>query len=202
MTRLKIMVLSDEPCRILYENYRKEVLEDIDLIVSCGDLPYDYLSFIATVFRGPVLYVHGNHDARYEYNPPLGCVCIEDQIYTYKGIRFLGLGGSHKYNGNAWQFTQKEMTRRVKKLWMKLRKSKGFDVLVTHSPAYELYDDKDPAHIGFRIFNELLEKYHPQLFLYGHVHLNYGERPRVFFHGSTLCVNGFERYIVEIEAPR
>lgn len=202
MTKLKIMVLSDEPCRILYENYRKEVLEDIDLIVSCGDLPYDYLSFIATVFRGPVLYVHGNHDTRYEHHPPLGCICIEDQIYTYKGVRFLGLGGSHKYNGNEWQFTQKEMTRRVKKLWMKLRKSKGFDVLVTHSPAYELYDGKDPAHIGFKIFNELLEKYRPELFLYGHVHLNYGDRPRAFFHDQTLCVNGFERYIVEIEVPR
>ncbi|WP_297053418.1 metallophosphoesterase [uncultured Dubosiella sp.] len=199
MTKMRIMVLSDEPCLVLSDAYRPEVLEGIDVIVSCGDLPYDYLSFIATVFRGPVLYVHGNHDAKYKYKPPLGCLSIEDRIYTYKGVRFLGLGGSHRYNGVEWQFTQKEMDKRVRKLWFELCKSKGFDVLVTHSPAFGHYDGADPAHTGFKVFNDLIERYKPKLFLYGHVHLSYGSRPREFVIGNTRCINGYERYIIDLE---
>ena len=30
---------------------------------------------------GTLLYVHGNHDARYQDDPPLGCICIEDQMF-------------------------------------------------------------------------------------------------------------------------
>ena len=42
----------------------KEDYADIDLVISCGDLKADYLSFIATMIAVPVLYVHGNHDDR------------------------------------------------------------------------------------------------------------------------------------------
>ncbi|WP_305152137.1 metallophosphoesterase [uncultured Dubosiella sp.] len=202
MTSLRILVLSDEPCKLLWEYYRPETFKGIDLIISCGDLPADYLTFIATVFRGPVLYVHGNHDAKYDQKPPEGCICIEDEIYTYKGVRILGLGGSHKYNGTRWQFTQKEMTKRVRRLWYPLFRNKGFDILVTHSPAFGVQDGKDWAHQGFRVFNELIEKYQPKLFLYGHVHLNYGDHARECRIGNTLCVNGFERYVIDYKMPQ
>jgi uncharacterized protein len=33
-----------------------------DLVVSCGDLPFDYLEYIVTVSSAPLLYVPGNHD--------------------------------------------------------------------------------------------------------------------------------------------
>lgn len=45
----------------------------------------------------PSLYVHGNHDDKYNVKPPEGCICIEDEIYEYEGVRFLGLGGSNRY---------------------------------------------------------------------------------------------------------
>jgi 3',5'-cyclic AMP phosphodiesterase CpdA len=33
-----------------------------DVVVSCGDLPFEYLEYIVTVLSVPLLYVPGNHD--------------------------------------------------------------------------------------------------------------------------------------------
>ena len=188
---LKILAISDEVSKALYEYFDPKKLEGIDMIVSCGDLPAYYLTFWATVFRGPVLYIHGNHDVKYAYKPPEGCICIEDTIYEYKGVRFLGLGGSYQYNSTEWQFTEKQMEKRVRKLWWMIRKYKGFDVLVTHAPAYRLSDGKDLCHRGFRAFRILMDKYAPKLYLYGHVHMSYGDFPRKFYYKHTLCVNAY-----------
>lgn len=119
---------------------RKRIFKGIDIIVSCGDLNPSYLSFLTTMVGVPLLYVHGNHDDKYNVKPPEGCICIEDEIYEYEGVRFLGLGGSNRYKPGENQYTQKEMTKRVKKLWWKLKRKNGFDVLVTHSPAKGLHD--------------------------------------------------------------
>ena len=49
--------------------FEKEKLDGIDLILSSGDLNPHYLSFLATFTTAPVLYVHGNHDDKYEKDP-------------------------------------------------------------------------------------------------------------------------------------
>ena len=76
----------------MWDFYEPGKLKDIDLIISCGDLNPDYLMFLVTLSNVPVLYVHGNHDEKYETKPPEGCVCIEDDIFVFKGVRILGLG--------------------------------------------------------------------------------------------------------------
>ncbi len=91
------MVFADQKSKLLYDYYDPERMKDIDLIISCGDLPQEYLSFFVTLCNVPLLYVRGNHDKSYDANPPEGCTCIEDDIYVYKGIRILGLGGSMQY---------------------------------------------------------------------------------------------------------
>ena len=99
---MKILFLSDEESKAYWDYFRKEDFSEIDLIVSCGDLKASYLSFLATMTTVPVLYVHGNHDDKYEINPPDGCICIEDDIYEYEGVRILGLGGSYRYKMGRW----------------------------------------------------------------------------------------------------
>lgn len=148
----KILVLADEPVKAFWEYYNKDRFQGIDLIISCGDLPARYLTFIATVFRGDVLYVHGNHDEGYTHKPPEGCICIEDTIYEWRGLRILGLGGSYRYRPGAYQYTEKEMQRRLLKLKYKLWRKKGIDILVTHSPARHLHDGHDLPHRGFETF--------------------------------------------------
>jgi len=171
---MKILAISDEESKYLWEYYDKSCLEDIDLIISCGDLDPRYLSFLVTLSSVPVLYVHGNHDGKYEKLPPEGCICIEDRIYVYHGIRILGLGGSMRYSSGTHQYTERQMRQRVTRLKFQLFRRRGFDILVTHAPAFQLNDGRDLPHQGFQVFRALLEKYRPKYFLHGHVHLSYG----------------------------
>ena len=70
---MKILAVSDEECPALWDYYVPGRLKEYDLIISCGDLKADYLSFLVTMGRAPVLYVAGNHDNRYQHEPPGGC---------------------------------------------------------------------------------------------------------------------------------
>lgn len=198
---MKIMVLADVESKYLWDYFEKKKLEGIDLIISCGDLAPHYLSFLATFTHAPVLYIHGNHDVCYEETPPEGCICIDGDIYTYQGIRILGLGGcmEYKFKGAPHQYTERAMERRVRKLKRKLKKSGGFDILVTHAPAYQLNDSTDLPHTGFQCFKTLMEEYSPTYFCHGHVHINYGRNfVRESMYENTKVINAFERYIIEI----
>lgn len=196
---MNIMVLADCESKALYDFYDPERMKDIDLIISCGDLKAKYLSFFATLCPVPVLYVRGNHDSRYEKEPPEGCICIEDEIYVHKGIRILGLGGSMEYiPGAKNQYSEQQMERRIRKLKHKLKRQKGFDILVAHAPAAGINDLVDRPHRGFVALRDLLEKYEPRYFFHGHVHANYScNFKRVDVFGKTTVVNGYEYYVVE-----
>lgn len=196
---MKILALSDLESPLLWDHFDRSRLDGVELILSCGDLDPRYLSFIATFAHAPVLYVHGNHDDRYASVPPEGCVCVEDQIYTYKGIRILGLGGSMRYKQwGAHQYTQRQMDRRVLRRKLELLRRGGFDILLTHAPAMDLNDGDDLAHMGFDAFNVLMDRYRPKYFIHGHVHMNYGqEYPRLSSYGETQVINAYECYTFE-----
>ena len=196
---MRILTVSDEESPYLWEPNAAQKLKDFDLILSCGDLKADYLSFLVTVARCPVLYVHGNHDGHYATRPPEGCDCIEDKLVVYNGIRILGLGGSVRYRPGPHQYTERQMRKRIRKLRLALWRAGGVDVVVTHAPPLGVGDGEDLAHRGFDAFRELLEKYQPQYLLHGHVHLNYGvDRTRLRQYGSTAVINTSERYTLEL----
>ena len=205
---MKILALSDQESLGLWDYFDSSRLDGIDLILSCGDLNPHYLSFIATFAHAPVLYVHGNHDDRYADVPPEGCICVEDQVYTCKGVRILGLGGSMRYKQKGkHQYTQRQMDRRVWKQKLALLRRGGFDILLTHAPALGLNDGEDLAHTGFEVFNTLMDRYQPRYFMdryrpksiiHGHVHMNYGmEYPRLSTYGETQVINAYETYTFE-----
>lgn len=197
---MKILLLADQAEPTLWERLDKRKLEGVELILSCGDLPAEYLSFLTCFTTAPILYVHGNHDGRYEKKPPEGCTCIEDRVYVHNGLRILGLGGSMCYNQGAHQYTEQQMRRRVQRLRFTLWRKKGFDVLLTHAPAYQLGDDRDLAHTGFQAFLDLIDRYHPQLFAHGHIHQSYRyDFKRVRQRGQTQVVNASGYYIVDLD---
>ena len=196
---MKILILSDVESKYLWDYFEKEKLEGIDLILSCGDLKPQYLSFLASFTKAPVLYVRGNHDDCYEIDPPDGCICIEDYIYNFNGLRIMGLGGSIKYNNGKNQYTQNQMKKRVKRMWFKLMRNHGFDILLTHAPAAGFHEGDDRAHKGFDIFSELIDRYHPKFFIHGHVHKDYSRNfVRQDQIGDTTVINGYERFTLEI----
>ena len=197
---MKILAIADEESKYLWDYFDKSKIEGIDLISSCGDLNPHYLSFLVTLSSVPVLYVHGNHDGKYENIPPEGCTCIDDEIYVHNGVRILGLGGSMRYKPGPHQYTEWQMRQRVAKLKFKLFKSRGFDILVTHAPAYQLNDGMDLPHQGFQVFKTLMEKYRPKYFLHGHVHLSYGRgHKRYDKYQDTHVINAYERCVFEFE---
>ena len=196
---MKILAVADEESTALWDYYVPGRLKEYDLIISCGDLAADYLSFLVTMGRSPLLYVHGNHDTSYDVNPPDGCDCIDDCLVVYNGIRILGLGGCLRYHPGAHQYSEKEMHRRIRKLRYALWRSGGVDIVVTHAPPRGLGDDNDPAHWGFEALVELLDKYQPAYLLHGHVHSNYSmNRSRINTRGSSTIINTFERYTLEL----
>ena len=196
---MKILIISDEECPFLWDYYVPGRLDGYDLILSCGDLNARYLSFLVTMAKCPVLYVHGNYDTGYKYNPPEGCDCIDDALVVYNGVRILGLGGCRKYHPGAHQYTEKQMRRRIFRMMWQIRRLGGVDIVVTHAPPEGLGDDDDPAHWGFAAFREFLDKYHPAYFVHGHVHMTYGHNmPRVRDYNGTTLINAYERYTLEL----
>ena len=196
---MKILAVSDEECAALWDYYVPGRLSEYDLILSCGDLKSDYLSFLVTMGRAPVLYVHGNHDTGYDRYPPEGCDCIDDQIVVYNGIRILGLGGCRKYHPGQHQYTEAQMRRRIAKLRYRLWRLGGVDIVVTHAPPLGVGDAEDPAHVGFQALLELLDQYKPKYLLHGHVHLTYGpDKTRVRQYQHTRVINVSERYVLDL----
>ena len=196
---MKILLLGDRECPSLWDYYHTGALSDYDIILSTGDLDAEYLSFIVTMARAPVLYVHGNHDDSYEKFPPEGCDCIEDDLVICKGLRILGLGGCLEYSGGPHQHSENQMRRRIRRLHRKIRKAGGVDIVLTHAPAAGYGDAKDHAHRGFECFVELIERYHPRYLIHSHVHLNYGHGiPRILQKDDTTIINAYERFDLEV----
>mgnify|MGYP002513038744 CR=1 FL=1 len=196
---MKILIVADEECPALWDYYVPGRLKVYDLILSSGDLKGDYLSFIVTMARCPLMYVHGNHDGTYDDEPPEGCDSIEDKLVVYNGLRILGLGGCRRYHPGAHQYTEKEMRKRIRKLRWQIAKYGGVDIIVTHAPPRGVGDGEDRAHQGFECFLELMDTYRPRYLLHGHVHLSYGrDRTREREYHDTKVINVCEKYVIDI----
>lgn len=197
---MKILLISDEESKYLWDHYQPGRLDGIDLIISCGDLSAEYLTFLVTMGRAPVYYIHGNHDDKYAHKAPEGCVCIEDKVVEFGGVRILGLGGSIRYGRGTHQYTERQMAWRVFKAHWRIKRKKGVDLIVTHSPVRGLGDQDTRTHRGFECFHKLLDTHKPKYWAYGHVHMRYSsQHARVIEHGPTRLINACERYIIEIE---
>ena len=171
---MQILVLADDPVPRLWSEYGKDTLRQADLILSCGDLPSAYLSYLTCFSSAPVVYVHGNHDHNYDKKPPEGCINAEGHVVLVKGIRILGLGGSMRYRPEVpCMYTEEEMAARIRKLRLELKRSRGFDLLLAHSPIAGLGDQEDLPHRGFECFKPLLSQYRPRIMFHGHVHQAY-----------------------------
>ena len=87
---MKILCLADEENKAYWDYFRKEKLDDIDLILSCGDLKADYLTFLVTMGHAPLLYIHGNHDEGYRARPyqRQGLACYGEQSHGNHYIQY------------------------------------------------------------------------------------------------------------------
>ncbi|MCP4670976.1 MAG: metallophosphoesterase, partial [Desulfobacula sp.] len=171
-------------------------LKQIDLILSCGDLPAEYLTYLVTVFNVPLFYIRGNHDTSFEINPPQGCVDIHGKIVVYNGIRIMGWQGSHWYNGKQLQYTEGQMKKMIFIAKLKIWWNRGVDLIISHAPPKDIHDGKDPCHKGFKCFKDLIFDYSPNYFLHGHIHTSFKNREaRKTRINNTDVVNTFGYYV-------
>src|SRR5919106_1129590 len=197
---VRVLAIADEVNEALYEpgNLKRAAP---DVVVSCGDLPFDYLEYMVTILNVPLLYVPGNHDPdlgrrvelegafglapidvaaeRPDTPPPgpEGCTNVDGRVERARGLRVGGLGGSVRYRHGPNQYTQRQMRRRARRLARRARHLGGLDVLVTHAPPLGLGDEDDPAHRGFDAFHWLAGRLRPKLLVHGHIHPYGHERP-------------------------
>jgi len=207
---VKILALSDQVSKAIYSTQICERFGDVDLVLSCGDLPYSYLEFVATMLDVPCLFVHGNHDAP-EYTSggqvltsPGGWTDIDGRSVRVKGISVAGLEGSMRYKPRApYQYTEQEMLFKALRLvpflaMNRLRYGQYVDVLITHAPPLGIHDGKDWPHRGFRIFRDLITRFRPRYLLHGHKHL-YGPETWRTRHQQTEVINVYPFRIIEFD---
>ena len=209
---MKILAVSDTIVDRLYSSRLKDYFGDVNFVLGCGDLPYDYLEYLASALNIPVLYVPGNHDPAYnERNPAAraeGCENLDRRVINVKGLTVAGLGGSIRYKpGHANQYSQNEMYVRAfsflpSLLWSRARAGRVLDLFIAHSPPRGIHDDDDLPHHGFEAFLNLLRIVRPRYFLHGHtlVYKSNLETPVTKF-GETTILNIYPYRILEVE-PR
>ena len=192
-----VLAVSDEPDEALAAD--PSAASAADLILACGDLPFDYLGGLMNALDVPLVFVPGNHDpdlsgyrtsragltlrAGIPVRPPWpdGAINADGRIVDVAGLRIAGLGGCLRYSPGPNQYSDRQQARRAMALrararWHRLRRG-GVDVLITHAPPRGAGDGDDPPHRGFTALHGLAGALRPSLLLHGHVH-PYGNRTR------------------------
>ncbi|MCL4858687.1 MAG: metallophosphoesterase [Caldilineaceae bacterium] len=185
---MRALVISDKVEPILYSPAINERIGPVDLILSCGDLPFYYIEFIVSMVNRPAYYVFGNHGREFEYQSgkgdqwnrqtaPLGAVNLHLCTEKVNNLLLAGLEGSIRYNDSSEaQYTDNEMWMNILRLAPalavnRLRYGRWLDVLVAHSPPFGIHDKPDRAHTGFRSFLPFMRFFKPRYLLHGHIHL-------------------------------
>lgn len=197
---MKILAVSDRVESILYDKFDEANFPGIDLILSCGDLPPEYLSFLAARFNVPLYYVLGNHDIRFDSKQPNGCTDIHARLVQFRCINVLGLEGSRWYNGGVHQYTEPQMRKIIRRLRTKIWRKKGVDIVITHAPPRHIHDAEDQCHKGFWAYKWLIDRYSPRYFIHGHIHLNFTDpSQRISIVKETKIINAYGYFIFELE---
>lgn len=217
---MKILCVSDEVDPLVYSPRAKEHFTDIDFILSAGDLPMEYLGFIASTFNKPLFFVFGNHNLKYlslftgklrqsaltkTEAPPhrFGSTHIDGKIIKYKDMIIAGIGGSYRYNDGQNQFRDYQIYLKIIKMiprmiYNKIRYGRYIDILLTHAPPYGINDKKDLCHRGFKALLWFIKMFKPAYLLHGHIHLYNSLETRISQYYNTKIINVFKHYVLEV----
>lgn len=192
---MKILSISDRQEAAILRNDVGETFADVDLVLSCGDLPPEYLIQLAARLQVPLYYVRGNHDLRYDSKALYGCTDLHSRIVRVQGIRMMGLEGSRWYNGGPFQYTDYEMGLKILGLWPRIWFNGGIDLVIAHAPPRHIHDAEDLCHQGFRSFRWLIRLFAPSYFIHGHIHAQFDDpSQRLTKVGRTCVVNTYGYY--------
>jgi Calcineurin-like phosphoesterase len=190
-----------------------------DLILGCGDLPFEYLGYLMNALDVPLVFVPGNHDADLSgyrlsragltlraglpARPPWpdGAVSADGRVVDVAGLRIAGLGGSRRYRPGPNQYSDRQQASRARSLRRQARRGqrgrRRVDVLLTHAPPRGVGDAADPPHQGFAALHGLVAALQPGVLLHGHVLRCDAATPDRRL-GRTAVRNVIGRHLVDI----
>ncbi len=219
---MKILCIADHVDPLVYSAAVKERFHDIDLVLSAGDLPMEYLGFLASSLNRHIGFVFGNHNLRElptflrgetsplqaltldaETRNYFGSTCLENRIRNMEGLLIAGLGGSRRYNDGLHQFSEGEMRWRIARLiprllWNRIRYGRYLDILLTHAPPRHVQDREDVCHQGFMAFRWFISRFRPRYLIHGHIHLYDINEPRSTYFLNTEVINAYDHLVLEI----
>lgn len=119
----RALVVADEVDHALWSDVGR--VGSVDLLLSAGDLPFDYLEFLVDALEVPAVMVPGNHDRELggytlhaglsvragfpeRWPGPRGWANADTRVVTAAGLRIAGLGGSVRYSGGPNQWTDRK----------------------------------------------------------------------------------------------
>ncbi len=206
--------ISDRVVDIIYSRHIQQRFGDIDLVLSCGDLPYYYIEYIVSSLNSPVFFVRGNHDKEVEYSSggpyhgPHGAIDLHQKVVRANNLILAGVEGSIRYSRGSYQYTQFEMWLNIlplipKLLLNRLRYGHALDILVTHAAPWGIHDKQDWTHQGIHAFRWLLDTFQPAYHFHGHVHLYGVDALHQTTYKHTQVINSFDyrRVTLDLNIP-
>lgn len=206
---MKILTVSDQAIERLYTLSASGHFQDVELILGCGDMPFEYLEYLVTMLNVPLFYVPGNHDP--QHNPrqesvrPEGGLNLDLKTVRHKKFLIGGFGGSIRYRPDGVnQYSQQEAYYRVvtmlpRLLAYRIQYGRPLDILISHSPPFGIHDDSDPAHQGLKALNWLIRITKPRYHFHGHTHLYRRNLENVETNiGLTKVINVYPYKTIEV----
>ena len=185
---MRILIVSDIHGSKKAAEYagEKAVELDTDLTVIAGDITDFEASEAGEIFsvlRGRIAAVPGNCD------PPeildtmkeYGVIDLHGKRASIDGLMFAGLGASNPMPfSTLFTYTEENIYMILDSI------AKDTDILVTHTPPYGILDRTMFGHHGgSRSIRRIVEKYHPKVSIFGHIH----ESPGVERMNGGLFIN-------------
>lgn len=194
---------------VISDTHTQEPLlpEGLDMLVHCGDVTQhgdleELMRFIRWFGSLPIrhkIFIGGNHDWVLEdFIPPTppGVHYLYREEIELEGLRIFGDPARPR---PAWLLTappQKQTQRgiysafgimpdhRIETRWASI--PEGLDILITHVPPQGIGDLSEGRHHGCPALLRAVERTHPRLHLFGHIHEGTGQ----IQIGHTRFVNG------------
>jgi len=227
---MKILSVSDFEDRQLERliEARSKKLSGVDFIFSCGDLPKQYLEYLTVTLKKKLFFIVGNHYVSdfYEraFSSPVKRRMVRNGLWhrhnaggtdlhahaeRIDNYIVVGFGGAMKYGPGYFQFSEKEMTRLVKRAIRAVRAMHLADLLlfrkrknvivISHAPVEGIHDKQDRCHNGFACFKLFIEKTKPLAWIHGHIHPEGREKIRQTEYHNTLIINTVPSRVIEFK---
>ena len=190
---MRIVCVSDTHLRPL------ETVPDGDLLIHAGDFTMTgtmpevktFNRWLAALPHAHKVVIAGNHDFAFEQEPALarraltGGTYLEDELTEVEGLRIWGSPWQPRYG--VWAFNL-DRGEAIRAKWDLI--PEHVDVLVTHGPPAGIGDRLATGeHVGCKDLLHAVERLHPKLHVFGHIHEGYGtvSRRKTTFVNASIC---------------